>query len=89
MPGVTPEWFKVAGIQPVVRRHESQLWLVGMWPEGFPVAMLPLWQVEQVPGVPPDWLNVAGIQPVVRWHESQLWLVGTCPEGFPVAMLLV
>ena len=53
VPGATPLWLKVAGVQPVVRWQLSQLWVVGTWPEGLPAAELPLWQLEQVPGVTP------------------------------------
>ena len=42
--------------------HEA---VVGMWPLGLPLAVEPLWQVEQVPGATELWLKVAGSQAVV------------------------
>jgi hypothetical protein len=36
-----------------------------MWLPDLPVAMVPLWQVEQVPGATPVWLKVAGVQALV------------------------
>ena len=54
---------------------------------GFPVAVLPLWQLAQVPGVTVRWLKPAGTQALVRWHESQDAVVATCPLGLPLAML--
>ena len=67
--------------------HESQDAVVGMCPPGLPVAVVPLWQVEQVPGATPVWLKVAGVQAVVLWHVSQDWVVGMCPPGLPVAVV--
>jgi hypothetical protein len=58
-------WLKVAGSQAVVLWHESQDAEVGMCVDGFPLAVLPLWQVEQVPGATPAWLKVAGSHAVV------------------------
>ena len=58
-------WLKVAGSQAVVLWQLSQAAVVGMCVPGFPVAVLPLWQVEQVPGATPLWLKVAGSQAVV------------------------
>jgi hypothetical protein len=49
-----------------VRWHESQAAVVGICPDGLPVAVVPLWQVAQVPGAIPVWLKVAGVHPVVR-----------------------
>ena len=66
VPGATPVWLKVAGVQPVVRWQVSQVCVVGMWLVGLPVAVVPLWQVAQVPGATPVWLKVAGVQPDVR-----------------------
>jgi hypothetical protein len=51
-----------------------------------PVAVLPLWHVEQVPGATPLWLNVAGSHAVVLWQESHEAVVGTCLAGLPVAV---
>jgi hypothetical protein len=53
---------------------------------GLPVAVLPLWQVEQVPGAIPVWLKVAGSQAVVLWQLSHEAMVGMCEPGFPVAV---
>jgi hypothetical protein len=39
--------------------------VVGTCLADLPVAVLPLWQVEQVPGATPLWLNVAGNHAVV------------------------
>ena len=54
----------------------SQDCVVGMCVVGLPVAVVPLWQVEQVPGATPVWLKVAGVQPDVRWQLSQAAVVG-------------
>jgi hypothetical protein len=43
----------------------SQDWVVKMCPPGLPVAVVPLWQDEQVPGAMPVWLKVAGVQALV------------------------
>jgi hypothetical protein len=61
--------------------------VVGIWLLGLPVAVAPLWQVEQVPGATPVCVKVAGVQAVVLWHVSQDWVVGMCPPGLPVAVL--
>jgi len=71
----------------VVLWHESQAAVVGMWPPGLPVAVVPLWQVEQVPGATPVWLKVAGVQAVVLWQVSQAAVVGMWPVGLPVAVV--
>ena len=42
MPGATPLWLKVAGVQAVVRWQVSHDAVVGTWPEGLPLAVLPL-----------------------------------------------
>ena len=54
---------------------------------GLPLAVLPLWQVEQVPAAMPLWLKVAGVHAVVRWHTSHCWLVGRWLAGLPLAVL--
>jgi len=61
----------------VVLWHESQVALVGICPPGLPVAVEPLWQVEQVPGATPLWLKVAGSHAVVLWQLSQAAVLGT------------
>ncbi len=60
--------------------------MVTKWFAGLPVALDPLWQLEQLPGATPVWLKVAGIQAVVRWHWSQLAVVGRWLAGLPVAV---
>jgi hypothetical protein len=77
---------KVAGVQAVVLWHVSQEAVVGIWPLGLPIAMVPLWQVAQVPGATPVCVKVAGVQAVVLWHVSQEAVVGIWPFGLPVAM---
>jgi hypothetical protein len=42
VPGATPVWLKVAGVQAVVLWHVSQAAVVGMWLVGLPVAVVPL-----------------------------------------------
>ncbi|MBT9540746.1 hypothetical protein [Thiobacillus sp.] len=54
---------------------------------GFPLAVVPLWQVEQVPGATPVWLKVAGVQPDTRWQLSQAWVVGMWLVGLPLAVV--
>ena len=76
MPGATPVWLKVAGVQALVLWQVSQEAVVGTWPEGLPLAVLPLWQVEQVPVATPVWLNVAGVHALVLWQVSQEAVVG-------------
>ena len=51
LPGATPLWLKVAGVQALVRWQLSQAAVVGTCPLGLPRAVLPLWQVAQLPGV--------------------------------------
>ena len=62
VPGATPVWLKVAGVQALVLWQVSHDAVVGIWVEGLPVAVVPLWQVEHVPGATPVWLKVAGVQ---------------------------
>jgi hypothetical protein len=59
VPGATPVWLKVAGVQALVLWQLSQACVVGIWLVGLPVAVEPLWQVEQVPGAIPAWFIVA------------------------------
>jgi hypothetical protein len=66
VPGATPVWLKVAGVQALVRWQLSQAAVVGRWFVGFPLAVVPLWQVAQVPAATPLWLKVAGVQAMVR-----------------------
>ena len=58
-------WLNVAGVQALVLWHVSQACVVGMCVVGLPLAVVPLWQVEQVPGATPAWLKVAGFQATV------------------------
>ena len=60
----------------MVRWQLSHDCVVGMCVVGLPVAVVPLWQVEQVPGATPVWLKVAGVQPDVLWQESHAAVVG-------------
>ncbi|MFO1196967.1 MAG: hypothetical protein U1E86_08335 [Burkholderiaceae bacterium] len=53
VPGATPVWFMVAGVQAVVRWHVSHEAVVITWLEGLPLAVVPLWQVAHVPGATP------------------------------------
>jgi hypothetical protein len=59
VPGATPVWLKVAGVQALVLWQLSQDFVVGIWLVGLPVAVAPLWQVEQVPEAIPAWFIVA------------------------------
>jgi hypothetical protein len=65
VPGATELWLKVAGVHALVFWQVSHEAVVGMWPLGLPLAVLPLWQVEQVPAATELWLNVAGVHAVV------------------------
>jgi len=78
---------KLAGNQAEVLWQESQAAVVGMWPAGLPLAVEPLWQVEQVPGATPLWLKVAGSQAEVLWQESHEAVVGMWVAGLPLALL--
>ena len=60
VPGATPVWLNVAGVQAVVWWQVSHAAVVGTWLDGLPLAGSPLWQVAQVPGATPVWLKVAG-----------------------------
>ena len=53
VPGVTPVWLNVAGVQALVLWQVSHAPDVGICVAGLPVAAVPLWQVAQVPGVTP------------------------------------
>ncbi len=64
----------------------SQDALVEMWLDFLPLAVVPLWQVEQVPGATLLWLMVAGIQAVVRWQLSQDAVVMTWFDFLPLAV---
>ena len=49
---------------------------MGMWFDGLPVEIVPLWQVPQVPAATPLWLNVTGNHAFMRWQVSQDCVVG-------------
>ena len=57
-----------------------------MWFAGFPVAVVPLWQVAQ-DCVNPLWLNLAGSHDCAIWHEEQSVTVGIWLAGFNLAVL--
>jgi len=80
-------WLKVAGVQTLVLWQVSHACVVGIWPLGLPVAIVPLWQVEQVPGATPVWLKVAGVQALVLWQVSHAAVVGRCVADLPVAVV--
>lgn len=54
LPAATLEWLNLAGVQEDVLWQLSQGAEVAMWPEGLPLALLLLWQVEQVPEAMPE-----------------------------------
>jgi hypothetical protein len=41
-----------------------------MWLVGLPLAVVPLWQLEQVPRATRLWLKMAGVQALVLWQVS-------------------
>jgi hypothetical protein len=73
------------GVHEEVLRWQSwQRLLVAKCVGLLPVAVVPLWQVEQA-AVTPVWLKVAGSQAAVLWHVPQSCVVGRCVAVFPVA----
>ena len=80
LPGATPLWLKVAGVQALVLWQLSQAAVVGMWPDGLPLAEVPLWQVEQVPGATPLWSKRAPMNDEVLWQ---------CIAGLPCGDMVV
>ena len=67
-----PVWLKpVAGFQAVVPWQLPHSALVAMWFAGLPVAVVPLWQLEQVPMTWAWSTRVAGFHAVVAWQASQ------------------
>ena len=54
------------------------------WVFGLPVAVVPLWQLEQVP-VTALWSKVAGVQALVVWQALHWAEVVTWVFGLPVA----
>ena len=76
----------VTGFQVLVEWQSAHKLLVLIWVAGLPVAVVPLWQVEQV-AVTPVCEKVAGVHAAVPWHEPQSAEVGRCVAGLPVAAL--
>ncbi|MEO8156557.1 MAG: hypothetical protein ABI648_02090 [Betaproteobacteria bacterium] len=73
-----PVWLNEAGVQAVVRWQASQEAVVEMWPDGLPLAVVPLWQVPQAPGTTPVWSMTAPVKVVVPlWQPSQDRVVTT------------
>jgi hypothetical protein len=68
-------WLNVVGIQATLRWHRSQLSVdlnPLLWLAVFPVAILPLWQVEQEPGFAIPWLYLAPKKvTLLVWQTSQ------------------
>ncbi len=54
------------------------------WPDVFPLACTPLWQVAQPP-VMPEWLKLAGNQALVLWQSSHVFELWMCVGVFPAA----
>ena len=50
-----------------------------------PVAVAPLWQLEQAPTTWAWSTREAGVQAVVTWHDSQVFDVLMCVSVLPVA----
>ena len=63
--------------------------VVVMWLAVLPVALLPLWQLEQlVAAVKVLWSALAPLQVVLDlWQVSQLAVVRICPLFLPVAVV--
>ena len=61
--------------------------MVETWFEVLPLAVVPLWQLEQVPGATLLWLIVAGVQAVVLWQASHDAVVETWFEVLPLAVV--
>ena len=58
-----------------------------MWVLGLPLALVPLWQEEQVP-ITSVWLTVlAGAQAALVWQSAQLVLVAMWVADLPVAVV--
>ena len=56
------------------------------WDVGLPVAVVPLWQVEQLP-VMLAWSKRAGVHAVVEWQSAQVFALWMWFAGFPVAVV--
>ena len=77
---------KVAGDQAAVLWQSSQTLLVARCVALFPLAEVPLWQLEQV-AVMPAWLKVAGAQAVVVWQSAQRLPVARWEAVLPLAVV--
>ena len=66
--------------------QSAQLLLDGIWPGCLPVAVVPLWQLEQVP-VTALWSKRAGTQALVVWQSSQALVELTWVACLPVAVV--
>ena len=75
-----------AGDHAVEVWQSSQTLLVDRCALPLPVAVVPLWQLEQL-DVIPLWLKVAGDHAVVRWQLEHSAVVGTCVAGLPRALV--
>jgi hypothetical protein len=53
---------------------------------GLPVALAPLWQLEQLP-VTSAWSTLTVVQLVVTWQLSQLLVLAMCVAFLPVALM--
>ena len=66
--------------------------MVGIWPVGLPLALLPLWQIVQFSPLLPEiftllWLNEVGTHQAVEWQVSQpLPPTGMCLAVTPLAL---
>lgn len=60
-------------------------WVVTKCAAFFPVALVPLWQLEQDP-LTPEWSNRAGVHAVVEWQLPQSAVVEMWLAGLPVAV---
>ena len=74
------------GIHALVRWQTLHSCVVGKCLASLPVAVLPLWQVEQ-PTVMPVCVNDEGIHAFVLWQVLHSCVVTKCLVGFPVAVL--
>lgn len=72
-------------LQERVSWHRSQEVLVGRWPAGFPVAVLPLWQVAQ-PVETLGWRKSTFDQLAALWHVAQSACTGMCEADLPCAI---
>jgi hypothetical protein len=76
---VTCVWLNFVGVQAVTEWQLKQPAVVGTWLDALPVAVLPLWQVEQfVAAVNVLWSTLAPVHTVVDlWQVSQAAVVWT------------